>query len=293
MLNRGIAVLVIALLIALAFAPSIYADESEEELVEVTTELCRLNKKHTVQLTHVQAEQLDSLFDDIRERLDKVETREETIEIFNKAILELDKYGLLGGLSVEQAQKLVTEQQQHLRITDFLKQMKTFPKNENGNSFCSISGHSSYTPAAGLFTIGCAFLAISLFIRSGSLWTFLERNTPKFEEFLINSGLYKLIELSYWTRIAFWGAISLTAHFIPVKIGSLIEYGWFEIVDEFYNIERIPAEGWIHTNGLYGVKNWDGKFEGRTIGFTGIKITKFPLEQFYLGYAISVEIEPW
>jgi len=37
-----------------------------------------------------------------------VETRGEAEAIFKEAVVELDKYGLLGGLSVRQVQRLVT-----------------------------------------------------------------------------------------------------------------------------------------------------------------------------------------
>jgi len=82
LLCKGIAVVVILLFIGLAFAPSINADVSKEELVEVTTEFCGLGKKHTVKLTQEEVDELDQLFDDIKERLDNIETREETCLLY-------------------------------------------------------------------------------------------------------------------------------------------------------------------------------------------------------------------
>ena len=48
------------------------------------------------------------IFDDIKERLSNVASYDEAFIIFNDAVVALDKYGLLGGLSVKLAQRLVT-----------------------------------------------------------------------------------------------------------------------------------------------------------------------------------------
>ena len=102
---------VIVLFLGVAIAPSINANISkasvDSELVEITTEVCGLNGgKQTVELTQEEAAEVEALFDSIRERLNNTETREEAEQIFKEAVVELDKYGLLGGLSVKQAQRL-------------------------------------------------------------------------------------------------------------------------------------------------------------------------------------------
>ena len=85
-------------------------ERDDSGLAEFTTEVCGLpgQEPQTVQLTQEQADEVDRLFEDIRTQLDMVETREEAVEIFNEAIVELDRYGLLGGMSVKQAQKLIS-----------------------------------------------------------------------------------------------------------------------------------------------------------------------------------------
>jgi hypothetical protein len=120
---------VIILFLGLACAPSINANISKEsELVEITTEICGLNGgKHTVQLTKEEAEEVDRLFDSIRERLNATESREEAVEVFNEVVMELDKYGLIGGLSVNQAQKLLTGGEVYTTIFSILE--KYYPKN--------------------------------------------------------------------------------------------------------------------------------------------------------------------
>ena len=81
----------------------------EKETVSFTIEPCGLNsEKQTVELTKEEAEIIKQLFNSIRERLNETETREEAEEVFKEAVVELDKYGLIGDLSIEKAQRLVT-----------------------------------------------------------------------------------------------------------------------------------------------------------------------------------------
>ena len=98
--KQVLAVVVIFLFLSVTTAPSLQADTQpilEGEMVEFTTEIYGLPGKEpqTVQLTQREAEAVDKLFEDIRTQLENVETREEAVEIFNEAIVELDRYGLL------------------------------------------------------------------------------------------------------------------------------------------------------------------------------------------------------
>jgi hypothetical protein len=170
LIKKGVVVAVILLFIGLAFAPSINADISktsvDSEMVEFTTEICGLNGgKNTVSLTRENAEEVRILIDDIDRRLDEVKTREETIEIFNEAIVELDKYGLHGGLSVKQAQKLVTGGYQNLKIMNVIKKMYSKHQedsNEIVNLFCFVYGKSIVTLVENVFSVALLALYISL-----------------------------------------------------------------------------------------------------------------------------------
>jgi len=139
-MKKVVAVGVIVLFIGLAFAPSINANVSKEsELVEIATEVCGLNGgKHTVSLSKEDAIEVEKLIDDIERSLDKVKTREETVEIFNEAIVELDKYGLLGGLSVKQAQRLVAGRYQNSRMMAILEKLFCVKQSDWDvkNSYC-------------------------------------------------------------------------------------------------------------------------------------------------------------
>ena len=118
LIKKGIVVAVIFLFIGLAFAPSINANiNKESNLVEITTEVCGIDgvKPHSVKLTTEEASKVGALFDSIKERLDGAESREETVEIFNEALLELNEYSLFyEKTSAEQVQSLITSDKDYL-----------------------------------------------------------------------------------------------------------------------------------------------------------------------------------
>jgi hypothetical protein len=120
-------------------------ETGESVLIEITTEVYGLpgQRPQTIQLTKEDVEAVDILFEEIKFKLDDVETRDEAVEIFNEAITELDKYGLLGGLSVEQAKRLVTERFRDSRIIKVLEGIcSRNQKNLEGNVnvLCLIAG---------------------------------------------------------------------------------------------------------------------------------------------------------
>jgi len=124
----------VVLLILVSIAPSINASVVKDELVELNVELCGLGKKHTVELTQQEADDVETLFDDIEQRLSEVETREDAGKIFKDAVVELDKYGLLGGISVKQAQRLVTRRYFPLRMSNSMS------SSNHLNYLCMVAG---------------------------------------------------------------------------------------------------------------------------------------------------------
>ena len=255
-MKKLLAVGVIVLFLGLAIAPSINANVSkasiESELVEITTELCGIDgvKPHTVSLSKEDAEEVEKLIDDIERRLDNVETREETVEIFNEAVVELDKYGLLGGLSVEQAQKLVTG-----KIFD-TKIAKIFGRLANGNNFSE--GENMNSLVYGFCTsisLAASFMWIPAF--------FLMRHPillEMFDEFLITlENILGFWLLYILIPIASIGIIYPT--FSPINIFAFMLVGWPRL-----------AEGPLFINGENGKQNFSEDFYGIIVGFTGIKI---------------------
>jgi len=107
-MKKILTISVILLFIGIAISPSINASVVMDDLVEFDVEYCGLSKNYTVQLTQQEADEVELLFDDIEQKLSKIETREETEVLFKELLVGLDKYGLLGDFSVEQTYCLIT-----------------------------------------------------------------------------------------------------------------------------------------------------------------------------------------
>jgi len=147
LIKKGLTIAVIILFIGIAVAPSINANIGKEALVDFTTEVCGLNGgKQTVKLTQKEADEVEALFDSVRERLNATESREEAEEIFKEAVVDLDKYGLLGGLTVKQAQRLVTGGYQNLRIAKIFNKLVEDGRisDNNSNFLCLVAGDTGY-----------------------------------------------------------------------------------------------------------------------------------------------------
>jgi len=286
---------IVILFLGLAFAPSIHANTNKEtldsELVEITTEVCGLPglKPQTVKLTEEESEELENLFDVIKERLDSAETREETVAIFNDAIVELDTYGLLGGLSIKQAQRLVTGRFQNPRIIEIIE--KIYKKNQkttdiDKNILCLV---------AGVFKASI-FNSIS----AGPLARILS---------LLTRGPFIGDLINFCLVVPF---IFMMDILNPVPIWHTIYVGqkWRSIDPQWI---YYPSIGWLHTTGVNGVKNWSGSLYGQlrigelflhiygpsfhypgVQGFTGIKINvDYILElYYYMGFALQASLDP-
>lgn len=160
-------IIAVALIVLSSFTSVVAKVSTEDELVEFDVELCGLGKKHTVSLTQQEADEVELLFDDIHEQLNKVETREEAEEIFKKAAMELNQYGLLPkGMSVEQAQKLVAgeySKDKGLPIFEKVSHENSIQENQY-NFFCFVSGivYDGYaTGQLGMIGMILALLGVS------------------------------------------------------------------------------------------------------------------------------------
>ena len=269
--KRGLAVCVILLFIGVAFAPSINASVVKDELVEFDIEFCGLGRKNTVQLTQQEADEVEQLFDDIEQKLSEVDTREEAEIIFNNAIVELDKYGLIGGLSVRFAQNLVTGKFRNSFKNNIQQESPTSVKDEIHNRFCLVLGTSL------IFTV----------IQPSNI-------------------LVPIIDDIYWyiyTKMhnhdlgLFFVLLSYTIFNIkPMHINCCISFGYERVIPG-YGTSACPAIGAIFTIGLEGIKNIAGNFYGNldkdtldlTIGvkgFTGLRILNN-----YIGFASEVGLQ--
>ncbi len=290
-MKKLLAVGVIVLFLGLAIAPSINANVSkasiESEMVEITTEVCGINgvTPNTVLLSKEDAEEVEALFDSIRERLNATETREDTEQIFKEAVVELDKYGLLGGLSVRQAQRMAIYPNFVSKQINLLERMIYTHReliDENENHLCLVAGRTTDTWFENLGTLLC--------------YRLMDNN--------INNIII--------SRISFIGYLlfSLFSYFNPFAISYRINYGKCRYEHEMSPIEYY-ASGWVYTIGIKGIKTWQDNMQGTlpiegtslggfgtlwydvlypgAVGFTGVKIT-LDNEDFYIGSALWVKI---
>ncbi len=280
--RKYISVIVIVLFLSLALAPSIHANIQQEsldsELVEITTEICGLPglEPQTVKLSQEDAQAVDKLFDEIKLKLDNVESREEAVEIFNEAIVELDKHGLLGGLSVRQAQRLVKGRLENSKYVRFLESKNNRIHAEaNENWYCFIAGFARDSDVLGPF------------------WMFRELLFP-----LI---IYPLVWPFLLLRM-------IVMNIFPWYLLAFISYGGK--IEESNTL--FPSTGWVWTYGSNGTVQWDGSFYGHerdmtfelqllkgnhyyvgAAGFCGLvlrAVGEHYLNLFHLGWAFHVKI---
>ena len=244
-MKKYLSIGVVLLFIGLAVAPSINANVSKEALVEFTTEVCGLNGgKQTVKLTQEEANEVEVLFDSIRERLNATESREEAEEIFKEAVVELDKYGLLGGLSVKQAQKLVIGKYQNPIVKRVIDRIyKRYPQmlDDDENRFCMIAGKVDTTMFKGILHIfGFKIYEI--------LWLICQNiNDSDLRDAM--ETLMTLPWLIPFIVITLHDELKLFAFGDKVYVG--VKSG------KYY-----PTEGWITTRSSTKEKSWSGKLWG-------------------------------
>ena len=296
-IKKCLAVGVILLFIGVAFGPSINANIGKE-MVEITTEISGLNGgKKTVKLTHEEAREVEALFDSIREQLNAAETREEAERIFEEAVIELDNYGLLGGLSVEQAQWLVTGGYQNPRMMKIIENMINRGQEDNNSNFCClVTGRTDKT----LFVNP----RMRFFYPILHNWVF-EGSYPLMELILeFANNQVKFLALLIFTllramQVQWVDYVLVLFQENPFPRRCLIYLGKD-------SSGGIPASGWINSYGINGKVGWEGDFYGNlpwgcfliykwcpaVDGFRGFQlyIDKFEGTHLYLGSARWVKI---
>jgi hypothetical protein len=278
---------VIGLFLGLACAPSINANVSKEnKLVEITTEICGMNGgKKTGQLSREEAEEVDRLFDNIKEKLDKVKTRDEADRIFEKAIVELDKLGLLGGLSVGHEKNLINGEFYKIRQ---LKSKENFLFIKEENLDCLIAGKTNHT----------------YFVEWREPSSIISRMIVHIGNFLISVLKGPLEQLVDPLLLM----LELLYKRIPLKRNVDIAFG-----TDYYTGKGgfiFPASGWVWTQGDNGIVEWDGTYYGQlgerdvflfthsyagAINFSGVRIKIlhpfFGFPSYYFGYAKHVSLD--
>jgi len=301
-ISKSLVFIVILLFLGVAVAPSININvakaSSDNDLVEVTTQACGINRfgNTTVKLTREQYQDLEQYLVEFRARLNQTTTRGEAVPIFKEAVVELDKYGLLPkGMSVEKAYHLVDAKPQGSQIMNVYRTMSWNSKILNHSNFlCLISGETTMnTRFFSFIEMGSSALCWILYISFLFAQNYIDN--PVF----INStlSLLKSIRNFFYkinsARITGTGIITF-GHSHPASIPPPYRYD--------------PAQGWITTLGVLGKKSWNGTFFGRifwmapfnsesymfypgALGFVGIKLNMRDGTFFFLGSSLLVSIK--
>jgi hypothetical protein len=286
----GIIFLFIGIVVAPGINFNVVKASNDTDLVEVTTQACGIKgyENTTVKLTRQQYQKLEQYLVEFRARLNQTNIREEAVPIFNEAVVELNKYGLLPkGMSVEQAQKFIINSNQNKREIKFFSKMNHYLQNISigsiDNAFCLIEGNHR-----GAYFVRVLFNSLCVIIFN--LFQIL------YDHFDFISKLPLLLFLFSTLVDFYFGMVSLKTllGFINLGIGIY-----------FYS-----GSGNIKTIGLLGIKSWSGSIHGGfdkfpdvpddgflgVIGFTGFHITIVdPIahysESFFIGSALAVGLD--
>jgi len=269
--RKSLAVAVILLFIGVAIVPSINFNvvkaSNDNDLVEITTQACGINGfgNTTVKLTRQQYQDLEQYLVDFRTRLNQTTTREEAVPLFKEAVVELNKYGLLPkGMSVEQAQRLVTGEYLNKRMMNALEMIakKKMVSNE-ANYLCLTAGHI-FNP---LFFTPLIMLGYPLALFGLIYGLRLLLYPGPIETFIIEC----IVGLCILPFFILYGISSLS----PVSI----------IIDSIF-------EGCnLSTVGLLGLKHFN--MTGECFGFVGLKLMVdgfglFAHDVYLLGFSLYI-----
>jgi hypothetical protein len=245
-------------------------------------------------LTKQQVEEVQTIFDNLKNRLSTAESIEETQRTFNDTIIELDRYNLLPeGMSIEQAQRLVNHATNHHQLITPLQKLFAVPAAGTiQNSFCSIAGNTSNTHFAKLAKRTALLLYYIIDYCTG--------NAP-----LVTAATALYIVFNEIAKINQMILQQNGHHF-----GVCLYFGNYRYSP--YPDWLSPAQGWLSTNGVSGKQNITGSFWGQKmtggwqplddwymnytwrgcLGFSGLIIYAGTDSAYYLGSALSVNVGP-
>ena len=297
MKRQWLAVGIILLFVGVTIAPTINYNvveaSTDDDLVEVTTQACGIQGygNSTVKLTREQYQDLKQYLVEFRARINQTTTREEAIPIFEEAVVQFEKYGLLPkGMTVAQAKHLLTDH--HIlstRTTQLREKISPF-LDEYENAVCLL---------AGSFTGSVPHSPVDMMINR-IFWLF----EPLYEEHPTRI-IELLLEIILYIYIGSFFLSTLLFYIIPFHLFLTISMGYTAFG------AYVPAFGSLTTIGLNGLKQWSGGMCGALpflpripyptqdtpgiYGFTGFAWYNVFTddELFYVGSALWVRIEPY
>lgn len=252
--HRGISIVVVTLLIALTFSQCIHANvNTKSELFDVTMEFCGFDdiEPSTIELTKEEYSELKMVIDTFKSQCDLVETREEANELFDDAIVQLDTFGLLGDIGIEETKNMITSSYQNVKPLQYFERLLPTmhgDSNDMQNLFCLIAGKTTNTffqPPLGSVLVGSMF---SL----NEVWAFiflLSYICLRLRLTLISFFFYIIVQILSSVLKFIIKPIEFLMFKKPMLLGTNI---WFT-----------KSKGWVQTIGLFGIRKIDGRFFGK------------------------------
>ena len=257
-LTIGIILLLIGVIIAPIFNFNTVRASQDDDLVEVTAQGCGIKGygNTTVKLTRQQYQNLEQYLVEFRARLNQTTSREEAVPIFKEAVVELDKYGLLGGLSVENEMRFLTMVNQGLENFEKLSIFSKLSEASYGytNVFCFVIVHATgdileFSPLL------LPFLPLILLLIMIGLFY------PEITFFnLLLEGVAKL-----------YGIVAEILYSSPLKF-------WISLYGSNNECWSIGLKGYKHSEIISSVM----------YGFKGLRVI-LPTETYYIGHALAIE----
>lgn len=279
-MKKLLAIGIILLLIGLVFTPCINANiGKDDEFVNITINACGIEgiKSENVKVSQDNADEIIRLFKSIEKQLENSSSQGMAEKIFNEAVIELDKLGVLPrGLSIEDAQRLVTGNHRYNKLMEFfngIQERQRIPLDKNENFFCLMAGR----------VIGNVFF--SGLLNEVITWAFSWIPVLTGPIFLVFGLSFAVLYLV--TQLIFMRN--------PICIGRYIYLGLYE-----------RTYGTIASFGLNGLKVWNNNLTGLiphwfleyvgAVGFTGLQFEIFLNESYdflylFLGFALKVKIK--
>jgi len=313
-LSKGLVVAVVLLFLGLAIQPSlatVQVKDISKDYVDIKIDICGLQwiKPYKIQLTKEQAGELENYFDFINEKFEQVDTREEAKAILDDIVIKLEEHGLLGELSIKQAQRLVTGNYENSRVMKALE--KSYNRNRglnnnNSNYLCLVAGRATYTSCFGLVqTVLTVFFAALSFLAFFIYSIFPKAPGWFFVLFSMLMVLSALNPLPYINPLAIGYSLGFGLR-LDFPLINNNQFGYKSNTQSKFT----PSEGFINSYGLKGNINWNGEFWGQgeyipsllnpmwgsspigITGFTGLKIIldSSDGDTFLFGSALKVEI---
>jgi hypothetical protein len=161
-MSKLIAFLIIVLFFGVAIAPSIIADKQENnDYVTFTTEFCGLGKKHSIDLTNFEANEIDLLLARFNHQLKNIRSKEELDILIKNVVDKLDSYDLFGDIEKQEIMKLI----QLDKIQNKIVYDNPTP-NIFLNLYCFVGAHSHQY---GYYHLGIANILSKIFAGLGLL----------------------------------------------------------------------------------------------------------------------------